>query len=321
LTTSLNLKAVSLTAGGLLIVFSLLLSSCAGPGQRVDFSAVDLPRQKEITATPFFPQERYQCGPAALATVLVHSKAQVSAKQLVSQVYVPGRKGSLQTEMVATARRYDRVAYVLDPDLLTLLKEVSAGKPALVLQNLGLKVLPKWHYAVVVGYNLDTSKLILRSGVSQRKTVSFKLFDRTWRRSGRWAVVVTSPDELPITANEKNYLMAILPFERDRKWRTAKRAYLAATKRWPDSLGAHMGLGNTFYHLAQLGKAEQSYRKALLLDHDHAPAHNNLAQVLLETNRFDEAKQHALQAVRLGGPHAVIYAETLADIEKRIRGN
>jgi tetratricopeptide (TPR) repeat protein len=315
------MKAVSPTAGGLLIFFSLLLSSCAGPSQRVDFSAVDLPRQKEIAATPFFPQERYQCGPAALATVLVHSNAQTSPKQLVSQVYIPGRKGSLQTEMIATARRYNRVAYVLDPNLLNLLREVGDGKPVLVMQNLGLKILPKWHYAVVVGYNLDTSKVILRSGVNQRKIVSFKLFDRTWRRSGRWAVVVTAADEVPKTANEKNYLMAILPFERNKQWQTAKQAYRTASKKWPGSLGAHMGLGNTFYHLAQLGKAEQSYRKALLLDHDHAPAHNNLAQVLLETNRFDKAKQHALQAVRLGGPHVDVYAKTLAEIEKRVRGN
>lgn len=318
---SLCPKAVSPTAGGLLIVFSLLLSSCAGPGQRVDFSAVDLPERKEITDAPYFPQERYQCGPAALATVLVHSNAQASPRQLVGQVYVPERKGSLQTEMIATARRYNRIAYVLDPNLLTLLREVGDGKPVLVMQNLGLKILPKWHYAVVVGYNLNTSKVILRSGVDRRKIISFKLFDRTWRRSGRWAVIVSSADELPITANEKNYLMAILPFERSRQWRTANRAYRTASKKWPDSLGAHMGLGNTFYHLAKPGKAEQSYRKALLLDHDHAPAHNNLAQVLLETNRFDEAKQHALQAVRFGGPYVDVYARTLAEIEKRIRGN
>src|SRR3569623_1363896 len=128
----------------------------------------DLTHAVELDAVPFFPQERYQCGPAALATVLAWSGAAVTADQLVPQVYLPARQGSLQPELLAAARRYQRLPYVLEPDLAALLREVGAGHPVLVLQNLGLSWAPRWHNAVVVGYDLARDEVVLRSGAGRR---------------------------------------------------------------------------------------------------------------------------------------------------------
>ena len=69
----------------------------------------------ELGSTPFFAQDRYQCGPAALATVLVADGVDVTPDELVSHVYIPERKGSLQAEIIATTRRYDRIPYVIEP--------------------------------------------------------------------------------------------------------------------------------------------------------------------------------------------------------------
>ncbi|MGA0033840.1 MAG: hypothetical protein ACO3HA_10980, partial [Burkholderiales bacterium] len=80
-----------------------LLAGCAAPqtgALRMQVPA-GLPAQAELAAAPFFPQEEYQCGPAALATVLAYSGAAATPEVLVPQVYLPGREGSLQTEMLA----------------------------------------------------------------------------------------------------------------------------------------------------------------------------------------------------------------------------
>ena len=125
----------------------------------------------ELTRVPFFPQERYQCGPAALATVLAAADVPVTAEELVPRVYLPVRRGSLQTEMIAATRQYDRVPYVLDPTLDAIAGEIQAGRPVLVLQNLGLRSLPRWHYSVVVGVDARRRELILRSLYGDRKSV------------------------------------------------------------------------------------------------------------------------------------------------------
>ena len=55
-----------------------------------------LPPAVELSAVPFFAQEDYQCGPAALATSLAHFKVAVTPDDLVDKVYLPARQGSLR---------------------------------------------------------------------------------------------------------------------------------------------------------------------------------------------------------------------------------
>jgi len=68
--------------------------------------SVDLPPRTELAAVPFFPQIDYYCGPSSLAMVLQAAGVDVKPEALVDQVFLPGRKGSLQVEMLAAARRH-----------------------------------------------------------------------------------------------------------------------------------------------------------------------------------------------------------------------
>src|SRR5687767_773739 len=67
----------------------------------------------ELTDTPFHPQDEFQCGPAALATVLGASGVIVRPDELTPRVYLPGRRGSLQVEMQAVTRGFGRLSLVL----------------------------------------------------------------------------------------------------------------------------------------------------------------------------------------------------------------
>ena len=69
--------------------------------------------------------------------VLTAAGVKVTPEALVDQVYLPGRKGSLQVEMLAAARRNGLIAYELAPQLTDMLREVAAGSPAIVLENYG----------------------------------------------------------------------------------------------------------------------------------------------------------------------------------------
>ncbi|MDW8252235.1 MAG: PA2778 family cysteine peptidase, partial [Myxococcales bacterium] len=193
-----------------------LLAGCAGPQARALLAQppAALAERVELEEVPFHPQELYQCGPAALATVLAHSGAAVTPEALVPEVYLPARGGSLQAEMLAAARRHGRLAYPLAPQLADLLAEVAAGTPVLVLQNLALLPPARWHYAVVVGYDLAREEIVLRSGTTRRLALSLAAFERTWARAGRWAMVVVPAEKIPVTAVEERYLAAAVALER-----------------------------------------------------------------------------------------------------------
>ena len=306
-------------SGGFLFLFLLFLSGCAGwHTDRIRATPDAFPDPVELTAVPFFPQEEYQCGPAALATVLSATGVPVTPAELAPQVYLPERRGSLQLELIGAARRHGRLPYVLRPQLESLLAEVASGNPVIVMQNLSLSWYPVWHYAVVVGFDVPGDRVLLRSGRDERRVLPFKLFERTWRRADYWAMVALPPDRLPFTAEEIPYVQAVTPLERLSRWPETAAAYATALQRWPKSLPARMGLGNSRYALGDLRGAEEAFRRATLDHPDAAAAFNNLAQVLADLDRLPEARAAARHAVELDGPQCETFRDTLKQIEAKL---
>lgn len=312
------LRAGTPAAAGVFVCALALLAGCATspPAGELDALPPGLPAAAEIAEAPFFAQEDYQCGPAALAMALEHAGRAATPEALVPLVYLPARKGSLQVEMLATARRYGTVAYPLAPRLEALLREIAAGNPPIVLQNLALDWAPQWHYAVAIGYDRGARTIVLRSGKTRRLAMALDAFERTWVRGGRWAMLALPPERLPATASESSYLAAAAALERVAP-ATARRAYEAALERWPSSAAARIGQGNAAYALRDLEGAAAAYARATQEHPQAADAWNNLAQVLHELGRRDEALAAARRAVELGGPRAAAYRETLEEIQRR----
>jgi len=301
----------------------LLLAGCAGlapqTGALLEGLPAGLPPQVELKAVPFFPQEEYQCGPAALATLLVSSGVSTTPEALVPQVYLPARKGSLQVEMLAAARRHGLVAYQLAPSAVDLMRELAAGTPVVVLQNLGVS--EGWHYAVVVGYDYPLGKLILRSGTTEREEMAFAVHEFVWKRSGYWAMVAVPPDRIPVSADEARWLGALVAFERLNAPRKNRVAYAAFLERWPGNVNAAIGLANALHALGELPQAERVLRGALARSPDSAIVLNNLAQTLSDQGKDAEALPLAERAVAAGGPHAAAVRETRDGILKKLGKN
>ena len=276
-----------------------------------------LPEQVELTEVPFFPQQEYQCGPAALATVLNAGGANTTPEALVSQVYIPERKGSLQVEMLAAARRNGMVSYTLAPRFENVLREIAAGNPVVVLQNLGFFG-AGWHYAVAIGYDYRLGTLVLRSGTQERDVMPFAANEAVWMRSGYWAMVALPPDRIPATADEKSWLNALAAFERAGDAARARTAYQTFLERWPDDVNAHIGLANAHYALGELPRAEAVLRDAARRAPDSVVVLNNLAQTLSDQGRNDEALPVIERAAAAGGPFAGAVAKTRATILERL---
>lgn len=299
-----------------------LLTACATPqvAQLRSAQQSDVAAQAQLHQVPFFAQQAYECGPAALAMVMAAAGVEVQPEALVGEVYLPARKGSLQVEMLAATRQRGLLAYALQPQLKDLLQEVSAGHPVLVFQNVSLPLIPVWHYAVAVGYNLEANTITLHSGETERLEMSLFTFERTWARGAYWAMLALPPTELPATADAPAFARSAAALEGSQP-QAARLAYGAALLRWPQQASLWFGLGNTAYALQDGAAAEAAYLQAVALQPDFADGWNNLAQLRLERGQGPGAREAIARAVALGGVRLPQYLALQSQVQAAWPGN
>lgn len=298
----------------LLLIALAAMAGCSG-SSAITRLPVDWPARVELSATPFFPQTEHQCGPAALATVLGAAGHPVEPSALTAEVFLPGREGSLQAELVAAARARGVLAVETGPALDDLLAEVAAGRPVMVLQQQGAGPWPYWHYAVVIGYDRPRERVLLRSGVDARLEQRAAIFAATWARGGHWAVVLLEPGQLPARPDLDRYMRAAADLERQSAT-AAEAAYRTAAARWPDAPLPALGLGNVAAARGDWREAERWYRTALAANPATAAALNNRAEALAQLG----CKALARDLLREGMTHVVAGDPLRPALEDTARG-
>lgn len=263
----------------------LLLCLCLGAcsiNPKVDLSNLTNTSEQQMLEVPFFPQQEYQCGPAALATVLVASGVDTSPDELTPQIYLPERQGSLQLELLAATRRAGRIPYEIRNDLTRVFAQVEDGRPVLLLQNLRTRHFPVWHYAVLTGFDPTSEEVYLNTGTRQKEAMSVAKFARLWDWADNWALVVLEPDDIPPLANPESYFAAVAQFEAVAGFESAAPAWRNAIRHWPIQPQPYLALGNQAYAQGNLTQAASLFREGLKINAHNPSLANNLASVLGE---------------------------------------
>ena len=308
-----------LIAGLLFFTLSMVLAGCSFTPTGHFSQPPGIPAKAMVENVPFYAQDELQCGPASLAMALNWSGVDVKPSDLSPEVFTPGLKGSLQNSLIGSTRRHGRVAYPIS-GAGPLMTEISAGHPVIVLVNLAFSWYPQWHYAVVIGYDQVEKEIILHSGLTEGEVISFWAFNNIWKRGDYWGLLVLPPHRLPELAEESKWVAAVAGLEKAGQWEAAATGYATALERWNQSFIAWMGLGNSKYNLKELDSSADAFSRASQLQPENGLAYNNLANVLAEQGKLEEALTAAQRAVDLGGPFQDTFRQTLAEI-KRMKKN
>jgi Tfp pilus assembly protein PilF len=81
----------------------------------------------------------------------------------------------------------------------------------------------------------------------------------------------------------------------------------------PNSVTAHLNLGNTYLSLNDIDKSIKHFSRAVELDDSFGMAHNNFAVALYHKGDKEKAKLHAYKAKVLGYP---VHQDFLKAIEE-----
>jgi len=233
---------------GLLVVLLIGLTACQTPPQTKQLLAAppDIALQHVISKVPFYPQQDYFCGPTTLSEVAGFYGLEKSPTDIAPTTFTPGLQGTLQIEMAAATRQLGLLAYEQRGNMQQLLSLVADDIPVIVLQNNSISWLPQWHYAVVIGYDINAKEVILHTGVTEAHRLNFATFERTWQRGNYWMLAMLPSDKASKHLEPFIYTKACQDLLNTQQTATGIAALVTATKQWPDYWLPYFLLGNHY---------------------------------------------------------------------------
>lgn len=277
-------------AVGLLCCLLLGLTACQTPPQTKQLlaSPPDIVKQHRILHVPFYPQQEYFCGPTTLSEVATFYGLNVNPTDIAPNTFTPGLQGTLQIEMAAATRQLGLLAYEQRATLRQLLSLVADDIPVIVLQNNSIGWLPQWHYAVVVGYDLDTKEVILHTGLTEGHRLNFATFERTWRRGNYWLLAMLPEGKTSAHLEPFIYTKACQDLLNTQQTAAGIAALITATKQWPDYWLPYLLLGNHYFSKAPLVAAKW-FAQGLPLAQQESAYLNNYAILLSDLGCHQQA--------------------------------
>ncbi|MFL6244931.1 MAG: tetratricopeptide repeat protein [Thermoanaerobaculia bacterium] len=272
-------------------------------------------RRPSTTANviPNVPMQKWDimtCGAGSLSAVLQHHGDPKTMEEW--QAELPKTRGGVMSiDLVLAARKegFDAELVTGDPQLVEA--EVRAGRPVIVMLQVVQypgKSLDFFHYVVVDGYDPASNLFRTQFGDGKPRWAPMSRLESAWKKTKHATILIRPRDP------NAEVLRTAVRLEEEGKYALAAHAYREVLERDPRSVLAWTNLGNAEMHAGRRPAAEEAFRKALELEPDSADTLNNLAWLLYEEKRIDEAEPLARKAVITKAPDPWLRLDTLARI-------
>jgi predicted double-glycine peptidase len=173
---------------GTAVLLCFALSSCTESSKSSGRSLTSAASARIIKSVPFFPQEEYQCGPAAMASVLNYRGVKTTPEEVASAIYSKSARGTLNFDMIFYAEKKGLFARQYQGNLADLKYRINNSHPLIVMVDYGFLIYQKNHFMVVVGY--DNGNVIVHSGKDSFKRVPVDDFLKTWQKTNNWTLLI-----------------------------------------------------------------------------------------------------------------------------------
>ena len=266
---------------------------------------------KVIPNVPLQVWDIKSCGAGSLSSVLQHYGDPTTMQEWDGKLQKT-RGGVMSIDLVLAARQKGFDARLVTGDRMMIERELLDGRPLIlmlqVIQTPG-RSYDFYHYVVLDGIDPVRNLMRTQFGDGKARWVKYNRIEDAWRGGGFAAILIRPRD--PLT----EVLRVAVAMEEKGLYDDAAREYRRILEAHPDSSLAWTNLGNVEMQRKNSNAAEEAFRKAIALDAIAADALNNLAWLLYEQRRLDEAEALARRAVEAPAPDPWSRLDTLARIQ------
>ncbi len=276
-------------------------------------SAKPSPSASVIPQMPMLKWGVESCGAGSLATVLQHYGDPTTMREWDASL--PKTRGGVMTvDLLIAARQKGFEAQLVTGTPEIVSNELRNGRPVILM----LQVVDSpghaydfFHYIVADGIDAGRGLIRTQFGDERGRWVSLARLEKPWNGGGHAAILIH-----PRNGDDamKEALRAAVALEDEGKYAEAATRYRDILAAHPDSVIAWTDLGNAEMQLGRAAAAEEAFRKALSLNAAARDAMNNLAWLLYQQKRLDEAESLARKAAAQPGPDSYLVLDTLARV-------
>lgn len=271
----------------------------------------DRPDLSYLESAPAIAQRAYQCGPAALASVMRHWGRPVDADAIGRALQQPGTRGVLNFTLAQYARAQGFWTEIRTATLEDVRSWVRRGVPPIVMLQVGPVWLPLYHFVVVTGFNDPEQIVYANVGESEPRAIRYPAFLTRWKRAGYWTVILAPPERVDWTLRGDQAADLALLAEHSGQFDTAIRWYQAALQEDPTSAPIRFNLANSYLQTRQWDQAKVLYRALVAERPGWGPYSNNLAWLALQEGRPQEAARLLEAALAQGAARRHDLLDTL----------
>ena len=290
----------------------VLLSGCASLAYRVEPPVSPnnggLHYLREV---PPVAQAAYQCGPAALESVIRYWGREADAQEIGRRLTIPGTRGVLNFTLAQYGRDQGFWTEIREAGPEELKGWLRKGIPPIVMLHIGPFWLPAYHFVVLKGFNDPERIFYANTGQPETRAIPYARFQKRSQDAGRWTLIFCPPERVDwdLGAEEASELALLL--ERAGQLPAAERWYRIALNRNPKNPILRFNLGNVYLKMNRLKEAKEIYLQLLKETPSDGPSGNNLAWVYLEENRTPEALRTIEAVLRNGAQRQYDLLDTL----------
>ncbi len=209
-----------------------------------------------LESVPAVSQKAYQCGPAALESVIRYWGESADADLIGKTIYKSGTRGVFNFSLSQYMKSIGFWSEIHEESSAENLKQwLRKGIPPIVMLDSGVLWARTYHFVVLKGFDDGLKIFYANTGEAETQAIDYKEFDKRWKKAGSWSLIASPLEKVDWELNESEKFNLATLYLKSGRLERAKIIYNELLEKNPSRAEISNNLAWVYY---QEGNSEKA---------------------------------------------------------------